>query len=76
MIFMNNFIQKKLPISFNDMFKFNYDVQVNYRTRQANYLFITRCKNSFANKLPLFEFPKIWNKWKEFMEMMYSHSLN
>lgn len=62
-VFMNQFVNDMLPISFVNIYRFNYDVQNCHRSRQSNNLFIERCNTSFASKLPLFNFPKIWNKW-------------
>ena len=62
-LFMNKYRQNKLPYSFDKVFCFNHEIQGRLATRQSNQLYIQRCDSTFASKLPLFEFPKIWNKW-------------
>ena len=63
-LFMHKYINNKLPSSFQNIFKLNHQVQINHNTRQANQMYISRCFSNFSEKLPLFEFPKIWNKWR------------
>jgi len=60
---MNKYRQNKLPRSFDELFPFNHDVQGGIMTRQSNQLYIQRCDSTFASNLPIFAFPKIWNKW-------------
>ena len=62
-LFMLDFINNRLPLSFNSTFQFNHQIQNIHTTRQTNLLHITRCKCNFASKLPLYTFPHIWNKW-------------
>ena len=33
------------------------------KTRQSDFLYIKYCKSAFAQKLPLYCFPSVWNKW-------------
>ncbi len=61
-IFMHNFVMGKLPLSFSSTFKFNYN-QMDRETRQSSLLYIDRCDSNFANKLPFYNFPKVWNNW-------------
>ena len=62
-LFMLDFINNRLPLSFNSAFQFNHQTQNIHITRQTNLLHITRCKRNFASKLSLYKFPHIWNKW-------------
>ena len=62
-LFMFDYTHNKLPNSFCSKFPFNRDIQTNRETRQSNLLFIPRSMSNFANKLPLLNFPKLWNKW-------------
>ena len=60
--FMYDFDVNKLPSSFNDIFRKNHGTR-DVLTRQSNLLYEDRCHSSFASKLPLYWFPKVWNKW-------------
>jgi len=62
-LFVFDFINNKLPISFNNLFKFNKDIPSARLTRQSEMLYITRCTSQFAGRLPLFVLPIIWNNW-------------
>ncbi len=62
-LFMFKYMNKKLPLSFDRTFIKNHEIQNNYSTRRANLIYIERCDSSFASRLPLYLFPKIWNKW-------------
>ena len=62
-LFVFDFITKYLPYSFEQMFRFNHDIPNSRATRQSDLLYEARCKTNFANSLPLYAMPKIWNKW-------------
>ena len=62
-LFMYDYSMKNLPSSFDGTFVTNCETQIKYRTRQSKQIHIERCNSQFAGKLPLFAFPKIWNKW-------------
>ena len=62
-LFMHDYIANKLPSSFNDIFIFNRDRPNSHNTRQSNHLYEERCLSKFSQNLPLYNFPKIWNKW-------------
>jgi len=62
-LFMLDFINNRLPLSFNSTFQFNHQIQNIHTTRQTNLIHVIRCKSKFVNKLPLYAFPHIWNKW-------------
>ena len=62
MLFMHDYINGKLPTSFNNIYSLNNDVQTNYITRQSHLFSVARTKSRFVDKLPLFHFPVVWNK--------------
>ena len=62
-LFVFDFITNYLPYSFEQIFRFNHDIPDSRATRQSYLLYETRCKPHFANKLPLYAIPQIWNKW-------------
>ena len=62
-IFMFDYTRTKLPRSFDSVFPYNCEIQSLRYTRQSRLLHIPRCESHFANKLPLYMLPSIWNKW-------------
>ena len=62
-LFMYDYANKHLPTSFNSMFPYNRDIQTTHLTRQSDLLAIPRSLSNFSRKLPLHQFPIIWNKW-------------
>ena len=62
-LFMHDYTHHKLPSSFDNTFKHNYEIQESHQTRQSNLLFIERSKSVFASQLPYYTFPIMWNKW-------------
>ena len=60
-LFMYDFSNKLLPNSFHSLFRYNYEIQIR-PTRQSHLLHITKCMSKFSANLPLFAFPKIYNK--------------
>ena len=63
MTFMHDNINGKLPISFDNIYHMNYQMQGVYEARQAHMCHVPRTKSWFVDKLPLFQFPTIWNNW-------------
>ncbi len=62
-LFMHDYCMNKVPMSFDGIYKKNHGTQ-NYRpTRQSNLFHIERCDSSFSSKLPIYHFPRVWNKW-------------
>ena len=57
------FIAKGLPQSFDNMFIFKRDIPGSRITRQSDHLFEVRYRTNFVSRLPLFNIPRIWNKW-------------
>ena len=64
-LFMFDYVNKNLPSSFNNVFPYNRDVQTIRQTRQSDLLYVPRCTFSFANKLPFYTLPKLWNQWAD-----------
>lgn len=62
-IFMHDYCTNKLPISFNGIYFMNNGTEHNRSTRQSNLLHIERCDNMFSSRLPIYYFPRLWNKW-------------
>ena len=62
-LFMHDYTANKLPGSFNAIFTFNRDLPNSHNTRQSNHFHEERCLSKFSQNLPLYNFPKIWNKW-------------
>ena len=68
-LFMNDFAKKKLPNSFDNIFKYNCDVLSSCPTRQYDLMFIERCDSTFSARLPLYNFPNIYNKWSRSLSL-------
>ena len=62
-LFMHDYRAKKLPFSFDNVFKQNCESTEHRLTRQSDLLNIARCDPTFSQHLPLYQFPRIWNKW-------------
>ncbi len=74
-LFMYDYCNNKLPISFRSVFKFNHEIQVTRPTRQSKLLHIKRCHSTFSLKQPLFKFPNVWNQWFDYAHGMPSHNV-
>ena len=53
----------------------NDQMQGVYETRQAHMFHVPRTKSRFVDKLPLFQFPTIWNNWYSQMNVNYAMRL-
>ncbi len=73
-LFMHDYVCKKLPSSFDNTFKHNYEIQEAHQTRQSNLIFIERCNSVYASKLPYYTFPVMWNKWNLIITDFTSHN--
>ena len=62
-LFMFDYTHNNLPNSFVGTFPYNREIQTYRDTRQSDLLFIPRGITNFASKLPLLNFPRIWNNW-------------
>ena len=74
-LFMYDYYKTGLPSSFNDVFKYNHEIRVAHPTRQSRLLHVRRCHSTFSVKLPIFNFPKVWNQWFDSAHNMYSHNI-
>ena len=74
MTFVHDFVNEKLPVSFKDVYKMNCNIHGIYETRQAHLLHIPRTKSPFVDRLPLYQFPKIWNNWHKQLNVYTSRS--
>ncbi len=75
LMFMHKFKMNKLPRSFNNIHRENRESQTARPTRQSEHLYIRRCDSTFSMKLPIYNFPLIWNKWIDVVPIFTSHSL-
>ena len=73
-LFMRDYVSNILPMSFDKLYHFNYEIQKDHETRQSNQMYIQRCNSAFAGKLPLYKFPLIWNKWCNVLPNISSRS--
>jgi hypothetical protein len=74
-LFMHDYTMNKLPLSFTNVFKYNHEIQRNYETRQSAELHIKRCDSNYAMKLPLYNFPVLWNNLIRNIDITQSKSL-
>jgi len=66
-LFMDDIISKRLPITFDGLFRLNSDVQENRVTRQSSHMNVPRCNSALSSKLSLVNFPIIWNNWNSIL---------
>jgi hypothetical protein len=59
--FMHSFIHNQLPLSFHGMWIFNRERQPDRDLRNADLLYIVPHKFATLKRMPLFNFPAIWN---------------
>ena len=57
-LFVNDFIANKLPISFNNIFLFNHERPNSRNTRQSNLLYQERCCSKIFRKYAFIQFPQ------------------
>ncbi len=62
LLFVYDYLSDNLPISFTGVFPTNNEIQIR-TTRQSNLLYIPRYSSKFAQKLPIFSLPSLWNSW-------------
>ena len=60
LLFMHKLKNNKLPNSFNNFLQLNETI-IARRTRQSELFYHGRARTSFSSKLPIHNFPKIWN---------------
>ena len=71
---MHDFIHGKLPILFGNIYRMNYQIHGIYETRQVHVFHVPMTISRFVDKLPLFQFPNIWNNWYSQMNFNSSHN--
>jgi len=60
--FLDNFITKKLPHSFDDMSLIkSVNIEDDHMKRQFNHTNAPSCNSTLSTKVALFNFPIIWN---------------
>ncbi len=74
-LFMHDFVNKKLPHSFDSVFRLNSDVRDDHVTRQSGDMNVPRCNSALSRKLPLFNFPIVWNTWNRTLSTYTSRSV-
>ena len=57
-LFVNDFIADKLPMSYNNIFSINNERPHFRNTRQSNLLYQERCRSKFSENMPLCNFPQ------------------
>ena len=73
MTFMQDFANERLPVSCKVVYK-NCNIHGIYETRQAHLLHMPRTKSRFVERLPLYQFPEIWNNWHKQLNVYSSRS--
>ena len=61
-LFMYDYMSGNLPRSFVGTFPLNQDMQQTHSTRQSDLLYIPLYSSKYAQKVPEYLLPKIWNK--------------
>jgi hypothetical protein len=59
--FMHNYVNRKVPLSFSNMWIFNRERHPNRELRNADDLHIQPHNFATLKRMPLFNFPRIWN---------------
>jgi len=62
LLFMHDYINNRLPKSFRGIFRYKGLCDKAYTTRQNDMFDLPMTKSRFVDKLPLYNFPSIWNK--------------
>ena len=75
-LFMYDLSHTKFQLSFDSTFKFTHEIQSHRVTRQSLKMYILTCHTVFLRKLPLYSFPKAWNKWSDIIHVCAPISRN
>jgi hypothetical protein len=59
--FMHNYVNHRLPFSFNETWIFNHERNLNRVLRNANDLYVPAHNFATIKRLPFFAFPQAWN---------------
>ncbi len=65
LLFIYDYMTKQLPRSFDGVFVTNMEIPNARNTRQSRHLYVPRITSRFAQKLPIYYLPNLWNKWIE-----------
>lgn len=74
LLFMHDYTNRKLPSSFENMYRLNNEVNNAYLTRQSNLYHVARTKSKSIDMLPLYNFPIMWNKWSNLVNVNTTRS--
>ena len=74
LLFMYDFKNNKLPISFEYMFQTNESLPNSRHTRQSELYHIPRYKSDFCRRLPCHVLPNAWNHWSRDINHITSRS--
>ena len=69
-MFMRDYMENKLPVSFQNTYQYNYEIQESPQTRNSNQLNIKRFESKFAKSLPLDSFPEAWSSWENVYQLL------
>ena len=61
LLFMHDYLNNRLPMSFNNVFPLNSDNANAYSTRQIHMFSLPRTKSRFVDRLPMYQYPTLWN---------------
>ncbi len=76
LMFTYDYMTNNLPNSFRGTFPLNSDMPNSRETRQSNLLYIPRFNGRFAQKLPMYFMPSLWNTWaRSFQELKSRYQL-
>ena len=68
LLFMYDHINNRLPASFQNTFPLRSSSEIAYNTRQSDTFKIRRTKSRFIDRLPLYQFPFLWNKSMSYLD--------
>ena len=73
-LFMHDFLNNRLPKSFNNFFQLNANL-IRRQTRQHNTFYIGRPRTNFSMHLPNHSFPRIWNNMNQIIQGIPNRNL-
>ena len=72
---MYDYVNIRLPESFDNTFTFNWQNNTDYNLRNLFDFKLTRTKYVFLDDHPLFDFPKLWNNLPSEIKELGSRSI-
>ena len=75
LVFLSSYKWGKLPETFAGTWKSKHEVNSNYNLRNASYYFCEKVRCNSLLKHPLFNFPSLWNSFKDDIQYISSISL-